>query len=36
MGALNYKHLHYFWVLAKTGIITSAAVLSLPMQEEWY
>jgi len=25
MGALNYKHLHYFWVVAKTGSITRAS-----------
>ncbi len=25
MAALNYKHLHYFWVVAKTGSITLAS-----------
>ncbi len=25
MAALNYKHLHYFWVVAKTGGVTRAA-----------
>ena len=26
MGGLNYKHLRYFWMVAKTGSIASAAV----------
>ncbi len=26
MSALNYKHLRYFWIVAKTGSIASAAV----------
>ncbi len=25
MGALNYKHLHYFWVVARTGGVTRAS-----------
>lgn len=25
MGALNYKHLHYFWVVAKAGGVTRAS-----------
>lgn len=25
MSALNYKHLHYFWVVAKTGGISRAS-----------
>ena len=25
MAALNYKHLYYFWVVAKTGGVTRAA-----------
>lgn len=25
MAALNYKHLHYFWVVAQEGSITRAA-----------
>jgi LysR family transcriptional regulator, transcriptional activator of nhaA len=25
MAALNYKHLHYFWVVAKTGSIAVAS-----------
>ena len=25
MGALNYKHLHYFWAVAKAGGVTRAS-----------
>ncbi|MHB1592043.1 MAG: LysR family transcriptional regulator [Sulfuricella sp.] len=25
MGALNYKHLHYFWAVARAGDVTRAS-----------
>lgn len=27
MGTLNYKHLHYFWAVAKAGSVTRASEL---------